>query len=351
MEYQFPKNIADFAPYDPIDGDYQIRLDANESYLQPNAVQLGQMEQAVQEIPYNRYPDHNASALCRRFAEVYGVDAGHVTAFNGSDEFLALLAGTFFGAGQKMAVLDYDFSMYRIYAQMYGTECAVIPKQDDLTICVDEILAYIEQNKVSALIFSNPCNPTSLGLDRDEVLRLIHGTKALIIVDEAYMDFWDQSVLDRAGELENLIVLKTCSKAIGFAAARIGFAVTTPRLTRMLHAVKSPYNLNSISQRFGEILLSDQEYIHTVTQEIIRRKEELQAGIYALKEQYTEITKVMDSKTNFIFFSTARNREVFDGLLARSIAVRYMGGYLRVCAGSKQENTAFLNAMKEILKG
>ena len=95
------------------------------------------------------------------------------------------------------------------------------------------------------VIFSNPCNPTSLGLNREQVRRLITSVDALVVVDEAYMDFWDQSILQEVHQYDNVIVLRTCSKAVGMAALRLGFAVANPTITRALRAVKSPYTVNT----------------------------------------------------------------------------------------------------------
>lgn len=350
MKYRFPKAIEKLEPYQPITGKYAVRLDANESCfdLEPEKVQ--DFSRKLEEISFNRYPDPYAEKLCASFADYYGIDRNLVTAFNGSDELLSLLAGTFFTEGQKLAVFDHDFSMYGIYGEIFGASCQVIPKKPDLTISAADTLAYIEEHDISALLFSNPCNPTSLGLCREEVIRLIEGTDALILLDEAYMDFWDQSVLDLAGTYSNLIVLRTCSKAAGLAAARLGFAVTTPALTKVLRSVKSPYNVNTLSQAMGEVLLGDREYLKMRTGKLIESRKMLEAELRRLTEDFEEITEVFPSKTNFVFLRCRNSKDIYAAMLEKSIAIRLMGEYLRITAGTMEENQMMLRALAVYLK-
>jgi histidinol-phosphate aminotransferase len=350
VKYQLPENIRSLTPYEPISGNYHIRLDANESYFSLSDDQVATFQQLLTNISYNRYPDPTAAKLCKAFADYYGIDANYVTAFDGSDESLALLSAAFFAPGQKLGVFRQDFSMYQVYAQIYNTEYVVLDKNDDLTIDVDYVLQRIENDHISALLFSNPCNPTSVGLKREDVIRLIESTDALIIVDEAYMDFWNQSVLDLAGKYENLIVLKTCSKAIGLASVRIGFTITSVNLTNCLRAIKSPYNVNTISQEFGAFLLSQKEYLQNAAKEIIQNRNWLQQQFDMLAIQYPAmIERVYPSDTNFIYLKTPAGKMIYDSLLKRSIAIRYMGDYLRISVGSQKENEVLMTELQSIL--
>ncbi len=109
-----------------------------------------------------------------------------------------------------------------------------------------------QQEGVKLLIFSNPGNPTSVVCPREEVRRLIRGLPdTLVVLDEAYMDFSDQSLLPEFHDYDNLLILRTCSKAFGMAGLRLGFAVGQKRLVDAIKAVKSPYNVNALSQGWG----------------------------------------------------------------------------------------------------
>lgn len=350
MEYQIPEKIRDLVPYEPISGSYRVRLDANESYLNLSEEQLKQVFARLEkEVSYNRYPDPMAAKLCTAFAEYYGISPELVTAGNGSDELITLILGTMFDSSMKIGVFAQDFSMYRVYAQCYGVSTVTLSKRDDLTIDVDQTIQEVNRLGLSGLVFSNPCNPTSLGLKREEVLRLVEGVNALVILDEAYMDFWDQSVLDQVEKYENLLILKTCSKAIGLAGIRIGLAVTNRKLSRLLKAVKSPYNVNSVSQIYGEELLKDHDYLRQAARSIRGQTVKLEAMLRRVGEQYPKLGEVYPSVTNFVYLKTSNSQDIYQGLQKHGIAVRLMGGYLRICAGTEEEQELLEEALVSVL--
>lgn len=350
MEYQIPEKIRDLVPYEPISGSYRVRLDANESYLNLSEEQLKQVFARLEkEVSYNRYPDPMAAKLCTAFAEYYGISPELVTAGNGSDELITLILGTMFDSSMKIGVFAQDFSMYRVYAQCYGVSTVTLSKRDDLTIDVDQTIQEVNRLGLSGLVFSNPCNPTSLGLKREEVLRLVQGVNALVILDEAYMDFWDQSVLDQVEKYENLLILKTCSKAIGLAGIRIGLAVTNRKLSRLLKAVKSPYNVNSVSQIYGEELLKDHDYLRQAARSIRGQTVKLEAMLRRVREQYPKLGEVYPSVTNFVYLKTSNSQDIYQGLQKHGIAVRLMGGYLRICAGTEEEQELLEEALVSVL--
>ena len=186
---------------------------------------LDQIKNAVENIDYNRYPDPYATELCSAFANYYGISPENVTVFNGSDELITLLMTTFMMAGEALVTVEPDFSMYRFYASLAELKCVSVPKNEDLTINIDTVIKTVNESGARGVVFSNPCNPTSKGISREDVIKLITSVDALVIMDEAYMDFWDSSVLDLVNDYDNLIVMRTASKAIGAAAIRLGFAV------------------------------------------------------------------------------------------------------------------------------
>ncbi len=352
--YTLNDKIRNLQPYDPISGNYAIRLDANESYFPMSDEMMQQLQKAVSAVDYNRYPDPTAKNLRQAYAGVYDIDANLITCGNGSDELLGVLVGAFCTAGEKLLTFAPDFSMYRFYGEIYGVENVVYQKPESLEIDVNAVLSMIHaDDKIRMVLFSNPCNPTSLGLDKADVEKLIRNApNCLIVLDEAYMDFYgeDQSFLKRVNEFDNLIVLRTCSKALGMAAIRLGLAVANPTLTRAITAVKSPYNINSMTQNAGCAMLSNHALLKQRTNEIIASRDAL---YQAVKPMEGKILKtVFQPQTNFLFLDFADGKlakAVFDGFLQHSIAIRYMGRYLRITAGSEQENKVVVNVLTELL--
>lgn len=348
--YELPEKIRDFKPYDPITGDYAIRLDANESFADINDYIEGGAAAIASRINFNRYPDAAAGRLCEAFASCFGVDAGCVTTGNGSDELISIITSAMLSKGETVLTCEPDFSMYRFYPAVYELKVESMPKNERLTVDADALIARAEELNAGMVIFSNPCNPTSTGITREEVLRIIGGVRGLVVVDEAYMDFWDQSVLDVAAEHDNVIVLKTCSKALGCAAMRIGFAVASRRITDALRAVKSPYNTDAFSQELGAALLSVPGIVEKLSGIMVRSRETLYGGICSLKERKHDIMEIYPSRTNFVFMRLRDSRGVFRKLLDRSIAVRCFDGYLRITAGTDEENAAVISALEDILE-
>lgn len=345
--YELNAKIRDLEPYEPLKGEYAIRLDANESFLPLPEKLRADAFAALSALDLNRYPDPSAAALCAAFAQRYRVPVQNVAAGNGSDELISVIFQSFLEKGDAYAVIAPDFSMYKFYG--YISECRgiTIKKEENWQIDLDKVIETCNNEGVKLLIFSNPCNPTSIGLDRAAVRRLLQSVSALVVLDEAYMDFWDQSMLPEFQNYDNLLILKTCSKAFGLAALRIGFAVGDEKLIRAVKAVKSPYNVNSLSQKLAETVLLAGEDCDAAFRCILDSRDALWAGLNALAQRFPDKMEVIESVTNFIVMKTARAGELFRYLLGRSIAVRYFADMsaLRITAGAPEENAVVLREM------
>ena len=330
MRY-IPNKMKGKTPYDPISGSYSIRLDANESPYPIPAELLDRFCEALKEESLNRYPDPTCASVRNAFSSYYRVDPANVVVGNGSDELINLILNCFFDKGDKVGIATPEFSMYRFYAEL--AEDAMVFTEKDSTFSLDRFSAFAKENGCRAVIFSNPCNPTGAGFDKEEVLRFIRQTSCLCIIDEAYMDFWNQSILTLAPEFENVIVLRTLSKAFGAAGARIGFAVANPLLIRNLNVARSPYNVNSLSQRLATLLLENGDLCNH-GKELGQRAKELQSR---LTELFPD-ARVFPTCANFVFMETPNASELFRYLADCGIAVRLFGNsHLRICAGTEKE--------------
>ena len=349
MSYSLNSKIRDLKPYEPIQGDYAIRLDANESFRRPSAVLVSKIAKAVAGVGFNRYPDPYARELCRSFAGFYGVDENSVTAGNGSDELISVILSAFLMKGETVMTLSPDFSMYRFYSSLDETKCIEYQKKSDFSVDVDELISLVKEYEVRLLVFSNPCNPTGRGMTRDEVRRLVRSVNALVVLDEAYMDFWDQTMLGETENCDNLIILRTMSKAFGMAAVRLGFAVANASLTGAIRSVKSPYNVNACSQRIGTILLREKEWVRSGIEEIRASQRELFTMLRRVERNNREKIAVCDSVTNFTLVRMAECDRVCEELLRAGIVVRKLGDCLRITAGTAEENLEFIRNFEAVL--
>ncbi len=349
MAYQLVNKLRDLTPYDPISGEYQIRLDANESYFQLSEGEIVKIQEEIAKIPFNRYPDPTCKAITEKYAAAYNISPNLVTCGNGSDELISVICGSFLENGMRILTFTPDFSMYKFYGDIAGCEVVSIEKDSDMAINVDEVCEYLKINKVDMIIFSNPCNPTSVGLKKEDVRKMIKSTDALFILDEAYMDFWDETLLYEVEQYDNLMILKTSSKSIGLAGIRLGFAIANETLTTALRAAKSPYNMNAITQKIGEIIYSNPQSLKDKTAQIIEGTKKLYNDFCILAEKSEKIEKVYKTSTNFIFAKTNFATEIFEKLKEKSIVVRNFKKYLRITCGSNEENERLLCELEKIL--
>lgn len=350
MGYNVNSKIKNLKPYDPIQGSYRIRLDANESFRQPPKEILSKISNAVVDVAYNRYPDPYAEELCQAFSDFYQIDSKNVMVGNGSDELISIINAAFLMKGESVMTLSPDFSMYRFYCGINETKCFEYQKASDFSVNIDNLIRMVQDNKIRMLIFSNPCNPTSMGIKREEIRHLIHSVDALVVLDEAYMDFWDQSMLGEAEKFDNLIILRTCSKAIGMAGIRLGFAVAGQKLIHSLKAVKSPYNVNTVSQKIGTIILHQQDWLRSCTREITASKDALYQMLKHVESNHKGRFIVLQGVTNFVMIKISGGEKTYQSLLKQGIAVRCFGDYLRITAGTMAENEEFIRAFEEALQ-
>ena len=346
--FQLNDKVKNLTPYEPISGTYEIRLDANESFLNfPKEIE-DEMVDALRNSALNRYPDPMATKLVKGFADYFSVNPDCVTAGNGSDEIISVIMNAFLQKGDKILTLEHDFSMYRFYAEIAECESVKYQKNENLDVNINDVIALANSEKVRIVIFSNPCNPTSRIIIKEDIRKLINGTDALVVLDEAYMDFADQSLLSEFNDYDNLIILKTCSKALGSAALRLGFAVANKTLTNVIRAVKSPYNVNSVSQALGEVLFAHPDYIDNCIETVVNSRKELYSQILEINSD--KIEKVFETHTNFVFMKVKNAKQVFEKMKENSIIIRNMGDYLRITAGNNQENKKMLETLKKVLE-
>lgn len=347
--FSLNEKVKKLTPYEPISGTYEIRLDANESFLTVPEEIENEMVEAFKNSSLNRYPDPMATKLVKGFADYFKVNPDCVTAGNGSDEIISVIMNAFLQKGDKILTLEPDFSMYRFYAEIAECESVKYQKNENLDVDIDEVIRLANAEDVRIVIFSNPCNPTSRIITKEDIRKLVTSVDSLVVLDEAYMDFAeDESLLSEFQKYDNLIILKTCSKALGSAALRLGFAVANKTLTNVIRAVKSPYNVNSVSQALGEVLFSHPEYIDECIRTVVNSRKELYSALLEIKSD--KIEKIFETHTNFVFMKVKNAKEVFEKMKENSIIIRNMGDCLRITAGTKEENEKMLTAFKKVLE-
>ena len=320
-----------------------VKLDANEG----NKDLFKDLIKDIGDDFYlNLYPDDNYTELKEAIVNYIGCKIENISVGNGSSELLDLCVKTFVDTNELILSLDPTFSMYSIYAKIVNSRYIGAGEGNDFTINVDDIIKSIEENDPKLTIICNPNNPTGTTIKRDDVLRIVKSTDNVVIVDEAYMEFSNESVVDEIENYDNLIVVKTMSKAFSMAGIRTGYLIANEELVKTIEKVRPPYNLNSISALLATKALKQKDKMLSYVENLKVEREKIYEKLLDMG------VKAYKSGANFVFFSSKVDN-LAEKLIENDVLIRKFGGkldnYYRVTVGSPKENEAFLNAMKKIV--
>ena len=320
-----------------------VKLDANEG----NKDLFKDLIKDIGDDFYlNLYPDDNYTQLKEAIVNYIGCKIENISVGNGSSELLDLCVKTFVDTNELILSLDPTFSMYSIYAKIVNSRYIGAGEGNDFTINVDDIIKSIEENNPKLTIICNPNNPTGTTIKRDDVLRIVKSTDNVVIVDEAYMEFSNESVVDEIENYDNLIVVKTMSKAFSMAGIRTGYLIANEELVKTIEKVRPPYNLNSISALLATKALKQKDKMLSYVENLKVEREKIYEKLLDMG------VKAYKSGANFVFFSSKVDN-LAEKLIDNDVLIRKFGGkldnYYRVTVGSPKENEAFLDAMKKIV--
>ncbi len=343
MKMNIPERIKGMEPFCTLNPGLPIRMDANESFISPPKELTNKIMTRFAEANLNNYPDPGCEKLCALFADRIGSRPECITAGNGSDELISMVIGRLMSEGGRLLTPAMDFGSYRSYANIHGKKLFDIPRDGEMRYSADDLIRVAKENDVELVIFSNPSSPSGGVMPRNEIEKLIKSLSCLVVVDEAYMDFSSHSVTDLVDSCENLMVLKTFSKAYGLAAIRLGFAIANPKLTHIFRAVRDPYNVNALTQIAGETILEDKQYLLDAAAEIIRTTKLLAKGMHTLAEKTGEIVKVYDTDANFLLVRFKDADRVCKAMAGIGIGLRKLNdGFVRISAASEENVNRFL---------
>ncbi len=288
---------------------------------------------AIAKRAWNLYPDFESTALRTALANAYALTPANILVGNGSNELLAAAIGAFVGPGTPIVFARPTFALYEKLVTIAGG--LPVPIDLDPTtgfLPLDAMLEKLGSLRDAVVIVCSPNNPTGGVLPTGGIDALL-GTGATVLFDRAYGDF----ALDELPPLhDRLVTFSTFSKAWGLAALRIGWLASTGATCREIRKVKLPYSLNVISEAIAALALENRFVRDANVAHIIEERERMLSAMRGL---------AFPSRANFIAF---RSRATFDGFLARGILVRKYADFLRVSVGTREQNDAFLAALREL---
>ena len=300
---------------------------------------------------WSRYPDFTPSSLHAHLAEFTGWQAKGIIAGNGSNELIQAVLMVTVGAGKRVLICEPTFALYRQITTVLGGEVMSVPLTSDLGYDNEALQRVVQDLQPDVTIVCSPNNPTGCVLDDREMRVLLESTNGLVVIDEAYHEFAEHSVVPLLRDHENLVVLRTFSKAMALAALRVGYLLAAPELVVEVSKAVLPYNLNAVSQTAAEVAVEMYEdELRPLVQRIIAERERL----FGELDRIAGFTPVR-SNANFMLVRSSTNpKKVFAELLKRNILIRdvsgypMLGDYFRLSVGTPDENDLLLSALKEI---
>jgi len=334
------KNVAQLTPYSSARDEFssvaEVWLDANESPF-PSG--------------FNRYPDPMQRKLKETVAKLKKVNNENLFIGNGSDEVLDLLFRAFCEPRlDNVVTIRPSYGMYQVLADVNDVQCRQAELNPDFSLDVEKLLE-LTDDYTKLILLCSPNNPTGNTFDAEAVNRLLENTKAIVVLDEAYIDFSENSgFLAKLSRYPGLVIVQTLSKAWGMAALRLGLGFADEEIIRILNSIKPPYNINLLSQQEAlKRLLNEKETLRQI-QMIRQEKEKMRRQL----ESLPVVKKVFPSDANFLLVEINNATDIYEKLIKKGIVVRNRSGLLhcysclRITIGTPKENERLLLELRNL---
>lgn len=323
-----------------------IKLDSNENFALDKEFVASVASEAARQVDLREYPLDQLEELYSRLASYAGVSVKCVAAGSGSDQVIELILSTL--GGRRATVFSPTFSYFINRCELHGINVDQVPLARDFTL---DKKAFVKSAKKSDLVYiCSPNNPTGNQIDRDTVIEVIDSLKGkLILVDEAYVDFADWSLSADAINRNNVVVLRTLSKAFGLAGARVGYMIANEKFVRTFRSViQSPYPISTLSLAIASGVLARADHVKQTIKAVRGERGRVFDRLSRLKN-----IRVFGSDANFLFIEAGRHYQpISKALKSNGIRVKMLGniaghrGCMRVTIGAREMNDKFLQCVE-----
>ncbi len=341
------KNILNLKPYTSARDIYEsgILLDANEN-------SYGSTFNEIKGLQLNRYPDPHQKDLRKIVSKFYNIEEDKLFFGVGSDEIIDLMIRIFCEPKVDNAVIpEPTYGMYKVCCDINNVETKNVLLTNDFQIDLNAVLNACDEN-TKIVFLCSPNNPTGNLLIKEDVLKLCNELNCIVVIDEAYIDFVeDGSIINEVQHYENLIVMRTFSKAWGLAGIRLGYCVAHSKILSYLFKIKAPYNINSLTRYAVTKAIENFETKNQYVSAIIKEKQRLKNQL----ETLNGIEKVFHSDANFLLFKCEHPKDVQKKLADKGIIIRdrssqpMLEGCLRISIGNEEENDFLWEEIRKIL--
>jgi histidinol-phosphate aminotransferase len=331
----------------PLGGREGLRLDFNEN-VDGCSPRVLETLRAITAETLNKYPEREPGE--RKVAEALGLEPAQVLLTNGVDEAIHLIAECYLEPGDETLVAVPTFSMYEIYALATGSLVRTVQAGEELQFPFEEMLRAITP-RTHMICIATPNNPTGAVATREQLLAIVAAApQAAVLIDEAYIHFGGESLLDQIGVYDNLFVVRTFSKAYGLAGFRLGTIFGAADQMKMVRRVASPYSVNGVVLTCLQAALDDRDYIAGYVAQVLE-------GRARLEQFYAERgIPYWPSQANFVlaYFGDYRQALVAE-MRRRGILVRDRNsdpgcaGCVRITIGNRAQTERLLRELPQAL--
>ena len=345
--------LKSFSPYNTNQLLYRVKLDANESPFDlSEEVKRKLADYLLRVTGLNQYPDTDSIELRKTLASYWKTDFEGIVIGTGSDQLIQVLISIFAGKGNRVVCPVPSFSMYEMSTVIAGGTPVELYLDEDNNYSYDpdKIIALANAQKAKLVFLCTPNNPTGGIIPINDIIKIVEGcSQSIVVVDEAYAEFSGETAIPLTSVFENLVVLRTFSKAYGLAGIRCGYSISGRGIANELNKIKPPYNISSLSQFISKLVFEDRETCDNQISYLIEQREYL---TYQLREMGI---KVFPSSANFILIKLPNSNSIYKELIKRGVLVRSFGSALmlenclRISIGKREQNDIFLGELKSIL--
>ena len=334
------KNIEDLIPYSSARDEFNksdnyIYLDANESSY---------------DNGYNRYPNNKHPELIALISNYKKLNKDELVLCNGTDELIDLVIRVFCEPGKdKIITLNPTYGMYEVSAKINNVKNVKIDLDHNFQIDIEKVKSQFDD--LTKIIFiTNPNNPTGNCFNEDSIIEIIESFKGIVFIDEAYIDYSNNSLISKVNMYQNLIISQTFSKALGLAGIRLGVGYSNNTLISYIKKVKPPYNVNLLTEKKAIENISSTYLDNSQIKETILERNKLEKKL----ENFPFVKKVYPSDSNFLLVKVANADNVYKFLLDNGIVVRNRSQIkgceecLRITVGTPKQNNLLINVLKRI---
>jgi len=322
-----------------------LKMNANEN---PYGCSPGVLKALSNGSRFSIYPDDGQRELRKLLADYAGAPAERIVAGHGSNTLIDMLVRLFVGPNDEVINCVPTFDIYRFSTGICGGTVVNVPRDENFTIDVQGVISAITGN--TKLVFlASPNNPTGNAITRNDVIRIAE-TGVPLVLDEAYYEFYGETLVPLTEQYNNLMILRSFSKWAGLAGLRVGYGIFPLRIVDYLMAIKIPHNVSVVAEVAVRESLADLAYLQERVRDIVAERERLFRQL-----QTVDWLKPFPSQANFIFCNVLKGnaREIFLKLQRKGILVRYfeiplLENSIRITVGKPEHTDALLNALREI---